>query len=69
MHQEIVKIQKHYRINEAAGLLGLSRSTIYLYIQEGRLKAVKYGKRALGIPADSLREFMQGGGQKSKGWD
>lgn len=53
-------IQKHYRIGEAAELLGLSRSTLYLYVQEGRIKAVKYGKRAMGIPADALRDFMRG---------
>lgn len=53
-------IQKHYRIAEVQEMLGVSRTTVYRWAQEGRLKLVKYGKRAMGVPADSLRDLMKG---------
>jgi excisionase family DNA binding protein len=56
------KIQKFYRVAEVMQLLGVSRTTVYRWGQEGRLKIVKYGKRATGVPTDSLREFMRAGG-------
>jgi excisionase family DNA binding protein len=57
-------IQKHYRVEEVMQLLGVSRTTVYRWGQEGRLKFVKYGKRAMGVPADSLRDLMKGGDTK-----
>lgn len=53
-------LQKHYRVAEVMELLGVSRTTVYRWAQEGRLKLVKYGKRAMGVPADSLRNLMKG---------
>jgi len=53
-------IQKHYRVPEIVKLLGVSRSCVYLWIQQGDLKAVRYGRRALGVPETELREFMKG---------
>jgi excisionase family DNA binding protein len=60
----MTRIQKHYRIPEVMHLLGLSQSTIYRIVDEGRLKLVKVGKRASAVPADSLRAYMQGASEK-----
>jgi excisionase family DNA binding protein len=53
-------LQKHYRVHEVMELLGVSRWTVYRWGKEGRIKLVKYGKRAMGVPADSLRDLMRG---------
>jgi excisionase family DNA binding protein len=53
-------LQKHYRVHEVMELLGVSRWTVYRWGKEGRIKLVKYGKRAMGVPADSLRDLMKG---------
>lgn len=52
------KIQKFYRVSEVVQLLGVSQTTVYRMVTEGRLTLVKVGKRASAVPADSLREFM-----------
>lgn len=52
-------LQKHYRITEVMELLGVSRWTVYRWGKEGRIKLVKYGKRAMGVPADSLRDLIR----------
>jgi excisionase family DNA binding protein len=57
-------VQRHYRILEAAELLGISKWTVYRLVKEGRLTLVKVGKRASGIPADSLRNLMRGDAAK-----
>lgn len=46
-----------YGIGEAAAMLGLSRTTIYKMIGDGRLGRVKIGARAL-IPADDLNSLL-----------
>lgn len=43
-----------YRINVAMAKLGVSRTTIYRMVNDGKLELVKIGKRASGITADSL---------------
>jgi excisionase family DNA binding protein len=53
-------IQKHYRPVEVAKLLGVSRAAIYLWIAEGRIKAVRYGPRSMGIAETEVRKFMAG---------
>lgn len=60
----MTSIQKHYRIPEVMELLGLSQTTIYRMVSDGRLKLVKVGKRASAIPADSLRDLMKGMNEK-----
>lgn len=52
-------LQKHYRVAEVMEMLGVSRTTVYRWAEEGRLKLVKYGKRAMGVPADSLRDLIR----------
>jgi excisionase family DNA binding protein len=61
---EMTPIQQHYRADEVAKLLGVSKWTVYRLVKAGRLKFVKVGKRARGVPEDSLRAHMQGGNEK-----
>lgn len=53
-------IQQHYRVDKVAELCGVSRWTVYRWAKEGRIRLVKYGARAMGVPADSLRDLMKG---------
>ncbi len=46
-----------YSIREAAGALGVGRSTLYKALSEGTLSALKLGNRTL-IPAETLRTWM-----------
>lgn len=47
-----------YRIREVVKLTGLSRSTIYEQIKDGRLSAVKQG-RATRVTADALNDYVK----------
>ena len=46
-----------YRITEAAGLTGYSRSFIYLAINKGELKVVRKGK-TVRVLADDLHDWI-----------
>lgn len=46
-----------YTINEATEAVGLGRTTIYKLIAQGRLTAIKIGRRTL-ISAASLDELI-----------
>jgi excisionase family DNA binding protein len=48
-----------YRVNDAADVSGLSRSTIYNLIAEKKLRSIMVAGRRL-IPADALRQPLQG---------
>lgn len=50
---------KLYNTEDAATLLGVQRSTICLYIQQGRLQAHTIGKRKY-ITQENLIAFLQG---------
>ena len=50
-----------YRVNDAAKVSGLSRSSIYNLIGDGKLRSVLVAGRRL-IPADALRELLQRAG-------
>lgn len=50
-----------YRVNDAAKVAGLSRSTIYNLISDRKLRSVVVAGRRL-IPADALRQLLQGAG-------
>lgn len=47
-------------IIEAARFLGVSRTSIFMAIKEGTLRAVRLRRRTL-IPLESLRAFLEGG--------
>lgn len=49
-----------YRINDAAKVAGLSRSSLYNLIKDGELRSIMVAGRRL-IPADALRELLRGG--------
>ncbi len=44
-------------INDTAKALGLGRTSIYALIREGRLEAVKIGRRTL-VKVDSIRRLI-----------
>lgn len=46
-----------YRVDEAAGILALSKSFVYELLASGQLRGVKIG-RASRISADELRRFV-----------
>ncbi|WP_267359293.1 MULTISPECIES: excisionase family DNA-binding protein [unclassified Methylobacterium] len=46
-----------FTVPETCFSTGLSRSTIYLLLQEKKLRSIKVGNRTL-IPADSLRGYL-----------
>ncbi len=48
-----------YRVNQAAELLQLGRSTVERLVASGELRSIKVGK-CRRIPADALAEFVQG---------
>jgi excisionase family DNA binding protein len=47
-----------YRVNDAAKVTGLSRSSLYNLIAEKKLRSIVVAGRRL-IPADALRELLQ----------
>jgi excisionase family DNA binding protein len=47
------------RVNEVAALYGISRSTIYKIMSDGRLRTVKIGGRRL-IPRDAIEALISG---------
>jgi excisionase family DNA binding protein len=48
-----------YRVNDAIEVAGLSRSSLYKLISEGKLRSVLVAGRRL-IPADALRDLLRG---------
>jgi hypothetical protein len=46
-----------YRVNDAVKISGLSRSSIYNLISDGKLRSVVVAGRRL-IPADALRDLL-----------
>ena len=53
---------KVYTIEELVLLLHVTRRTLYNYIKEGKLKAVKMGKYWR-VREDQLRDFLSTGGE------
>lgn len=54
------EIRKVYTLEELVDLLHVTRRTLYTYIKEGKLKAVKIGKYWR-VREDQLRDFLSGG--------
>lgn len=51
---------KLYNLMEVAGILRVSRQTIYNYITAKRLRATKYGKEYR-VTEEDLQEFIKNG--------
>lgn len=50
------------RVNEAAALYGISRSTIYVLMARGTRRTVKIAGRRL-VPRDAIEALIAGGAQ------
>ena len=59
-------MEKLYTPLEVAEYLGLSRKTIYRYLETGDLKAKKIG-REYRITQSQLQEFINGGQEDERG--
>ena len=51
---------KIYTIGEISEILHISRKTLYSYVKEGKLKAVKVGRSWI-VTAANLEEFLSKG--------
>lgn len=51
---------KVYTLDEVADILQLTKRTLYSYVKEGKLHAVKMGKYWR-VPAESLQAFISTG--------
>lgn len=54
-----MKSKKFLSVMEAAQLLGVSRSTMYRYLQEESIAAVKIGGKTWKIPSDFLDALVR----------
>lgn len=54
-HREITSVS--FRVEDAARALGIGRTFVFQLIKEGRLKAVKIGRRTL-IPVAECEAFL-----------
>ncbi|MBX7133053.1 MAG: helix-turn-helix domain-containing protein [Fimbriimonadaceae bacterium] len=45
-------------VRESASVLGISRTTLYLLINQGRLRVVRIGSRGVRIPVSELEKFV-----------
>jgi excisionase family DNA binding protein len=54
---EVPREKLTFTLKEAAQALGVSKSTLYKALAEGKLSAIKLGNRTL-IPADALRAWL-----------
>ncbi|WP_330297769.1 helix-turn-helix domain-containing protein [Streptomyces sp. NBC_00503] len=52
VHQPVL-----YRVADATGLLGLSRTVVYELIRSGRLRTVTQGRARL-VPASAITEYV-----------
>ena len=51
------------RVSEAALLLRVSTATVYRLLDRGQLHRVRVADRAIRIPEESIRDFINRGGQ------
>lgn len=57
MAKEPIKV---YTLDEVAQVLQITRRTLYTYVKQGKLKAVKIG-REWRVSEDSLKDFLARG--------
>jgi excisionase family DNA binding protein len=58
---------KVVRVQDAARLLGLGRSTVWRYIQEKRIEVIHIGPRATRIRMDTINRLVRDGIPKPSG--
>lgn len=51
--------KKFYSVSEAAVFLGISKTTMYRYLKEGAIKAVKINGSSWKIPVEPLKELAE----------
>lgn len=51
-------VRKTYRVDEIAGLLGISRSGAYKLINQGYIRCIRAGKLIL-VPVEALDDFLK----------
>lgn len=56
----MAQVIRVYTLDEVADIIGVTTRTLYTYIKEGKLKAVKVG-RAWRITDKALTEFLETG--------
>ena len=54
-------MSKLYRPNEIIKLLGIGRSTFWLYVKEGKLKAIKLSPKVTVVKEEELLRFINEG--------
>lgn len=54
-----------YKLDEVAEMLDLTKRTLYDYVKDGRLKAVKIGK-FWRVSEENLQDFLQKGSKRPK---
>ena len=54
-------IKKMYRPNEARVYLGISLSTFWNYVKDGKIKTQKLSTRVTVVSIDELEAFINGG--------
>ncbi len=59
MSAENILQDKFVRPIEVADQLGVSRSTIYRWFWEGRLKGIKFSERNIRISLNSVKELLE----------
>ncbi|MFF1557701.1 helix-turn-helix domain-containing protein [Streptomyces sp. NPDC058279] len=58
MALRLVLERRLHRVEEAATLLGVKRSTVYEQIRMGRLRTVRVGRRRL-VPTEYIDEYVE----------
>ena len=54
------RLEEMYTVQNAARLIQCHEKSVWRYIREERLVAVKIGKRAVRIPRSSMESFLNG---------
>lgn len=50
--------EKFFRPSEVARMLGVSRSTIYRWFWEGKIKGIKFGEKNIRIARESVEAIL-----------
>lgn len=58
-----MKNDEYFTPQEVADKFKVKKRTVYLWVKEGKLKAVKFG-RLLRIPREALEEFVRESSQE-----